>query len=151
MQNEKNLSLIEDCMKNMRITNIVQTGNIDMALTRMLSDNGSVIFITNSKFNPFEKSKGITHVLEVYDRYANKFKKKHGILDICIFGHIKHYLDIRATLCAWTPYVRKNGVMVFLNSGDPNSQEIVKNYIDQIDNNYFKVTNIGDLTFIKVL
>lgn len=144
-------AVIHEFVQNMNIERSVQTGYINVPMTNMLADLGDVIFITESKFNPFEDRVGIRLVNDSYSGHSYKFKKKYGRLDLCVFGHMTQLSDFRSTLCAWTPVVRKNGVMVFLNSEHEDIQRVIREYTKQIDEDYFEITECADITFVRVL
>jgi len=142
--------VIEEFIQNMKVTRIVQTGYLNVPLTNMLAEHGEVILITSATFNPFEDKKQVILTNDHYHKSAYTFKNKHGILDVCVFGHMEQLGDFRATLCAWVPVIRKNGLIVFLNSQQEDIQKVIKSYIEQIDADYFEITECADLTFIKV-
>jgi hypothetical protein len=142
--------VIEDFINEMQIVRSVQTGYINVPLTNMLADRGEVIFLTESQFNPFEENKNVILLNNSFVEYAYSFKNKHGRLDVCVFGHTNTLSDFRTALCAWTPLVRKNGVMIFLNSDNEDIQQIINEYVAQIDIDYFEITRCADITFVKV-
>jgi len=142
--------VIEEFIQNMRITRSVQTGFLNVPVTNMLAGIGDVVVITEATFDPFEDNENVTILNSSFTSTAYSFKNKFGILDVCVFGHTTDVMDFRDTLCAWTPVVRKNGVMVFLNSEDEEIQKVITDYVSQIDPEYFEVTNCADITFIKV-
>lgn len=142
--------VIEEFIANMRITRSVQTGFLNVPMTNMLADKGEVVVITPATFNPFEDNKAVTLLNVPFNSQAKLFNKKYGILDVCVFGHIKSPYDIADSIKMWTPSVRKNGVMVFLNSEDEVVDEILEDYIKRIGEEYFEVTKCADITFIRV-
>lgn len=142
--------VIEEYIEPMRITRSVQTGFINVPLTNMLADRGEVVFVTPATFNPFLDNEKITVLQPPYSNVAYSFKKKYGILDVCVFDHMKEEGDFWVALCAWAPMVRKNGVMVFLNSEGEANQKIISEYTLKIGVDYFEITNCADITFVKV-
>lgn len=142
--------VIEEFLEPMQIERTVQTGYINVPLTNMLVSHGEVVFLTESKFNPFEENDKVKLVNGHYSRYAYTFKDKHGRLDACVFGHTKSLSDVREVLCAWTPLIRKNGFIILLNNADEGAQRVVEEYTKQIDPDYFEITQCADITFVRI-
>lgn len=143
--------VIEEFIENMKITRILQTGILNVPVTNMLAEHGEVVLITKATFNPFEDKKQVIVVNNKdFVKPAHSFKNKYGILDICVFGHMENIIDFWTSLCMWVPVIRKNGLIIFMNSEQEEIQKIIQKYVEQINEDYFEITKCADLTFIKV-
>jgi len=143
--------MIKEHIKNMRITNIVQTGFLNVPTSKMLAEFGNVLFLSESKFDPFKDETNIELIVTNVNNYAYGFKKKHGILDVCFFGHCTCMADTRASICAWVPEVRKNALLFFKTEAVEETLEVINDYIGQVDPSLFEVTSEDSLVIVKVL
>jgi len=135
----------------MRITNILQTGHIHVGLTEELAKYGKVIFLTESELNLFKDNPNVELIKGTPHSIVNSFKKKFGILDVCVNNNVKDWMEIRLILCALVPLIRKNGKIFFVGSYNEEYRKVIEDYIHQIDNDYFEVTYEETLITIKVL
>jgi len=145
---ESQVKIIKEKISQLRLSNLVQVGLINMQVTNLLSGLAHTTFYSPMTFDPFQNNPNVTLVTAKNPNEKHK-KHKFASVDVIYLGNCKDLFETKLGISYWGPKVRNNGYL-FIGANNEEICLAVEQYIEVIGSKFFTLELFEDLVAIKI-